>query len=146
VSGEIFLYNAFRKEYKMINPTHQRIPVGVLVIASFYLFGAIVLLISLFTNPIGVSRSIADAHGLSPAVDGFILPVVAGIALLIAYGLFTRAQWGYFLSLAYLLIFGCVSLWLLSQRVQQPYIGNAIWSFSVLVYLAWKRRDFLKTP
>jgi hypothetical protein len=129
----------------MINLARHHVPVGVQIIAVFYLFGAIVLLISLFTNPVGVSRSMADAHGLSPAADPFIVPVVAGIALLIAYGLFVQARWGCFLTLAYLIIFGSVSLWLLIQRAEQPYIGNAIWSFSVLVYLMWKRKNFLET-
>ena len=85
-----------------LNSIHKQIPLGVLLIAVFYLFGAIVLLISLFSNPVEVSRSIANAHGLPATVDGFILPAVIGIALLISYGLYSRAKWGYFFTLAYL--------------------------------------------
>jgi hypothetical protein len=128
---------------KKIKSMRTRIPVGVLLIAAIYLFGAIVLLISHFTHRVAVSRSIAAAHGLSPAADGFILPIVAGIALLISYGLFNRSRWGYFLTISYLLFFGGASLWMLSQRVQQPFIGNFIWSLLVLIYLTWKRKYFI---
>jgi hypothetical protein len=128
---------------KTIKTIRSRIPFGVLLIAAFYLFGAILLLITFFTNRVSVSRTIAASHGLSPAADGFILPIVAGLALLISYGLFTRSRWGYYLTIIYLVFFGCVSLWLISQKVQQPYIGNLIWSVLVLIYLVWKRRYFL---
>ena len=125
------------------NSVRTQISVGVSLIAGFYLFGAIVLLISLFTYPVVVSRSVADAHGLPPAVDAFILPIVACIALLIAYGLITCAKWGYFLTITYLFIFGSVSFWLMSQNMQQPYIGNSTWSVLALLYLVWKRKYFL---
>ena len=109
-----------------------------MLISLWYMFGAVVLLISLFTMPVGLGRTIADAHGLPAAVDGFIVPVVIGIALLISFGLFTRARWGYVLTIAYLLFLGIESLLLMRQGIQEPYLGNAIWSFLVLLYLAWK--------
>jgi hypothetical protein len=122
-----------------------RTPLGGVLIAGFYLIGAIVLLISIFTNPTAVSRTIADVHGLPPAADAGILPIVAGVALLIAYGLYTKTRWGYFLTMIYLLIFGGINFWLMSQNFQQPYIGNSTWSVLVLFYLAWKRKYFLST-
>lgn len=129
----------------MIHSSRTRTPIGILLIAGFYLFGAIVLLVSIFTNPGGVSRAIADAHGLPPAADPVILPIVAGIALLMAYGLVERARWGYFFTIAYLIAFGGVSLWLMSQNMQQPYIGNFTWSILALLYLLWKQSHFLGT-
>ena len=129
----------------MIHSSRTRTPIGIFLIAGFYLFGAIVLLISLFTNPSDVSRAIADAHGLSPAADRVVLPIVASIALLIAYGLFARTRWGYFFTVAYLTVFEGVSLWLMSQNMQQPYIGNFTWSVLALLYLIWKRSHFLGT-
>ena len=127
----------------MTKSIHPRPPIGVLLIAGFYLFGAGMLLISLFTNPVAVSRSIADAHGLTSAADTVILPIAAGIALLIAYGLLAGARWGYYLTLSYLIIFGGISLFLMGQSVQQPYIGNSTWTVLVLIYLVWKRKYFL---
>ena len=129
----------------MIHSSRTRTPVGIFLIAGFYLFGAIVLLLSIFTNPGGVSRAIADAHVLPRAADRVILPLVAGVARLIAFGLLVRAHWGYFLTIAYLTVFGGVSLWLMSQNMQQPYIGNSTWSGLALLYLIWKRSHFLGT-
>lgn len=123
----------------------RRTPLGVLLIAGFYLFGAVVLLVGMFTNPVGVSRTIADAHGLPPAFDALILPAVAVLAVLMAYGLVTVSRWGFFLTVIYLAAFGLVSLWLMIGNVQQPYIGNATWSLLALVYLIVKRNVFLKT-
>lgn len=125
------------------NSIRPQIPVGVFFIAGFYLFGAILLLISLFINPVVVCRTVAQAHSLPPVVDAFILPVIVCLALLIAYGLFTRARWGYLLTLIYLIIFGSVSFWLVSQNIQQPYIGNTTWSILALLFLVWKREYFL---
>jgi hypothetical protein len=109
----------------MEKTTGTQKPIGVLLIAAFYLLGALLLLISLITNPNAVSRTIADAHGLPPAADTFILPGVASVGILIAYGLFTRRRWGYFFTITYLLLFGSVNFWLMSQDLQQPYIGNS---------------------
>ena len=125
------------------NSIRPQIPVGVFFIAGFYLFGAILLLISLFINPVVVSRTVAQAHSLPPVIDAFILPVIVCLALLIAYGLFTRARWGYLLTLIYLIIFGSVSFWLVSQNIQQPYIGNTTWSILALLFLIWKWKYFL---
>lgn len=49
-------------------PRSERKPFGVLLIAGFYAFGAIVLLLGLFINPTGVSQVIAERHGLLPAL------------------------------------------------------------------------------
>ncbi|MEJ2600440.1 MAG: hypothetical protein P8Z00_19045, partial [Anaerolineales bacterium] len=98
------------------------------------------------TNPVGVSHSIAGAHGLPSAVEPVVLPIIAGSALLIAYGLYKRSRWGYFLTMTYLVLFGGVSFWLLSQSMQQPYIGNCTWAVSVIFYLLWKRQYFFASP
>ena len=121
----------------------KNIPLGVVLITVFYLYGAIVLFLTLFTNPVEAGRGLSASYGLSPAAGAWILPVVAVSAFLISFGLFTRSRWGYFLSITYFLYFGGVSLWLVLQSAQQPYIGNFIWSVMVLLYLAWKRKYFL---
>jgi hypothetical protein len=76
----------------MIKTHLRRTPLDVLLIAGFYLFGAVVLLISMFTNLAGVSRTIAEAHGLPPAFDTMILPAVTVLAVLMAYGLVTVSR------------------------------------------------------
>lgn len=122
----------------------QSVPIGVFLIASFYIFGAVVLLISLATNPVQVSRSIADVHGLVPIAGPWVLVVVAALALTIAYGLLFLARWGYFLTIAYLMVFGTVNLVLASaDSAWTVHAGNALWSVLVVLYLFFKRGVFL---
>jgi hypothetical protein len=127
---------------KKINSIRPRTPWGVLLISVFYMVGAVVLLISQHSIPVGLGRILASAYGLPVAADGLIVPIVIGMALLISFGLFVRTRWGYFLTVAYLLFLGIESLALMRQGVQQPYLGNAIWSWLVLLYLAWKWKYF----
>ena len=129
----------------MFNINRRRVPLGIMMIASFYLFGAGVLLVSMFTNPVGVSRIIADAHGLSPTIGTWILLVIAALAVLIAFGLLTVSRWGFFLTIIYMAVFGSISVLLMLHSFQQPHIGNATWSLLVLVYLSAKRKFFLRT-
>ncbi len=75
-------------------PHSERKPLGVLLIAGFYAFGAIVLLFGLFINPTEVSRVIAERHGLLPIFGIAILPIVAALGLVIAYGLYSLSRWG----------------------------------------------------
>ena len=119
-------------------PRSQRKPLGVLLIAGFYAFGAIVLLFGLFINPTEVSQVIAERHGLSPSSGIAILPIVAALGLVIAYGLYSLSRWGFFLTIAYLIYFGGVSIALgglnfvlTGQEALQAYFGNLLWSVLV---------------
>src|SRR5512139_4059277 len=91
-------------------PPGERKPLGVVLIAGFYAFGAIVLLFGLFINPTGVSRVIAERHGLLPSFGVAIIPIVAAFGLIIAYGLYSLSRWGFFVTIAYLIYFGGVSI------------------------------------
>ena len=131
-------------------PHSERKPLGVLLIAGFYAFGAIVLLIGLFINPAEVSRVIAERHGLSPSFGITILPIVSALGLVIAYGLYTLSRWGFFVTILYLIYFGGASIALgglnfvlTSQEALQAYFGNLIWSVLVITYLVVVRRRFL---
>lgn len=134
--------------------THfKHIPLGILLVAAFYMFGALALLISIFINPVGASRAVALVHGLSPVVGIEILLAVAALALVLAYGLITLSRWGFILTLAYLLYLGAVSLvmgglnfaWT-GQPGMQVYFGILLWSALVIVYLLIVRRRFLSAP
>jgi hypothetical protein len=52
-----------------VNSIRTRTPLGVLLISVFYMFGAIVLLISLFLIPVGPERTIATTYGLPVAAE-----------------------------------------------------------------------------
>jgi hypothetical protein len=121
------------------------IPIGLLFIAIFYTFGAVVLVIFLFADPIRTSNVIAKVHGLPGSTGNWILPFIAGLGLLIAYGLFSLSRWGYLLTILYLGYFGSVSVMLLRTHGDAVYLGNLIWSVLVILYLAVVRKRFQAT-
>jgi hypothetical protein len=84
-----------------INSKHK--PLGIILVSGFYTFGAIVLLIGLFINPIQVNSSIAERHGLPPTTGSWFLLVITGLALIMAWGLFSLSLWGYGLNILGLL-------------------------------------------
>lgn len=123
------------------------VPLGVLLISSFYAFGAIVLLAFLFINPAEPSSMIAERHGLPASTGTWILLVVAGLGLLIAYGLVSLSRWGYVLTVLYLIYFGSVNWFLSSTKGNLLNFGNLFWSFLVILYLILVRnRFFVKNP
>lgn len=118
------------------------IPLGLLFIVVFYIFGAVVLLILLFTDPAQASRAIAEAHGLPTSTGNWLLALITALSLLIAYGLFSLSRWGYTLTLFYLAYFGSVNGWMLSRHVNAVHLGNLVWSLLVMIYLILIRRHF----
>lgn len=130
----------------------KRIPIGVLLIAAFYIFGAFVLVASIFANPIGASQVIAKAHGLSPIMGVEILVAVVALALVLAYSLVSLSRWGFFLAIAYSLYLAGISLvmgglnflWT-GQAEMQIYFGNFLWSVLVVIYLLLVRHRFFST-
>jgi hypothetical protein len=130
----------------------KNIPAGVLLIAAFYIFGALVLLVSVFADPAGVSQDIAKAHGLSPIMGVEILVAVAALALILAYGLISLSRWGFFLAILYSIYLAGVSLvmgglnflWT-GQAEMQISFGNFLWSLLVVIYLFIVRRRFFST-
>jgi len=116
-------------------------PMGVRLIALFYFLGAVVLLLSMFFNYTEMARQMAVMHGL-PAEWKLALPAAVVLALAIAYGLYSRARWGYALTIVYLLYQGTTSYFLSVPEGTQPFLGNFFWSLMVVLYLGWKWRTF----
>lgn len=128
----------------MVQTSQKRVGFGVGLISLFYLFGAIVLLVTLFTNPAETASIMADRHGLSPETGVWFLPVLAVLGLAISYGLFSLSRWGFFLTVTYLLYFAGISLYLGYEKPGSVYVGNALWSIVVLIYLVvFARKRFL---
>jgi len=126
-------------------------PLSIMLIAGFYIFGAIALLISTFVNATEASKLIAEVHGISPIVGKDILPVVAVLALIISYGLFSLSKWGYFLTLVYVLYTGIVGLVrgglgfaTTGEAALQAYFGSILWSVLVVICLIAARRHFFR--
>lgn len=126
------------------------IPPGVLLIAAFYIFGAFVLLVSIFTNPVGASQAIARVHGLSAVMGVKVLVAIAALALVMAYGLISLSRWGFFLAISYLIYIASISLLMgglsflwTGQAELRITIGNFLWSLLAGIYLLIVRSSFL---
>lgn len=135
---------------KTIKP--KKLPIGVLLITSFYVFGALILFVNVFTNPVGVRETIARAHGLSPVIGLESVLVVAVLAFNLAYELIRLSCWGFLLTIGYSLYLYTVSLvmgglsfaWT-GQPETKIYFGNFLWSGLVVIYLFAARQHFFKT-
>lgn len=130
--------------------TLKNIPLGVLLISAFNIFGALVLLISIFTNPTGVSQAIATAHGFSSNMGVEILVVISAMAFVVAYGLISLSRWGFFLAIVYSFFLAGVSLFqgglrllCTGQEEVRGFVGNLLWSLLVVIYLIIARSSFI---
>jgi hypothetical protein len=77
------------------------------------------------------------------------VPVIVALALVMAYGLYVGARWGFFLAVGYLLYLAVISLVMgglnLSRTgtpVNPLFFGNFVWSALVLAYLLIVRSYF----
>ncbi|MEC1375248.1 hypothetical protein P9D39_13155 [Heyndrickxia oleronia] len=118
-------------------------PIGISIISYYYIYGAFILFItSIFyeshINEIGIS----DRFGLTHVPEQFMRLVVASITLIIIYGYMKLKKWGFWLMIVYSILFGTISLVLTLTYNQQPYIGNMIWSFIVLLYTLYTHKSF----
>ena len=126
--------------------------VGIIAISLIYIFGAFVLFLSMFTNYAGVAEQITTRHGLPLDIKFIVLPVIAILAIVMSYGLYSHSRWGFFLTLIYHIYFGSVSFILfLSGTVGNlsgidqslSFLGSFIWSLLVIIYLIFNRRIFM---
>ncbi|MDI3310563.1 MAG: hypothetical protein QJR05_03950 [Thermoanaerobacterium sp.] len=114
---------------------------GITLIGYFYIFGAIVLLVTLFTNSAD-EFGIAVRVGLPNIPENIVKILLVVISLVIAYGYLKLEKWGYWFMTTYSIYFLIVSLILSLQYKQQPFYGNVIWSIIVLMYTLRKRKYF----
>jgi hypothetical protein len=130
----------------------KNVPIGILLIASFYVFGAFILMIGVFNNPTGVRETVARAHGLLPSIGTEIALAVAALALLLAYGLIRVSRWGFILTISYSIFICLVNLiscsfdftWTPSAEKQISF-GNFLFSALVIIYLLIVRKRFSET-
>ena len=121
----------------------EKRPFGITLIGYFYIFGAIVLIATLFTNTtqqFGVSLR----FGVPNVQENIMRAFVVIISLIMAYGYLKLEKWGYWFMIIYTLYFLVVSILLSKQYKCQPFYGNVIWSAIVLLYTLGKRKYFVK--
>lgn len=100
----------------------EKRPSEITLIGYFYVFGAFVLIITLFTNATELF-GIAVRFGLPNVPENIMRTVVAIIFLIIAYGYLRLEKWGYWLMITYTLYFLVVSIALSKQYNQQLFYG-----------------------
>lgn len=127
----------------------RNVPIGVLFLASFYVFGAFIILTWVFIDPTAVSGTIARSHGFLPVMGTGIVLVVAALALTLAYGLVRLSRWGFILTIIYSMyvcLINLISNTLASTWPIYPknrlYFGNFVFSALVIAYLLFVRRHF----
>lgn len=121
-------------------------PLGVSLISYFYIFGAIVLLYTVIFNDVNADPTgIADRFGVPGVPEQPMRILVAIFSMGMVYGYIRLKKWGFWLMITYSAFFGLVSLTLISNLHQQPFVGNLIWSIIVLAYTFYVRSSFFKT-
>lgn len=119
----------------------QERPLGLTLFGCFYIFGAFVLIVTLFTNPTE-QFGISVRFGLPNVPENIMRALVSVISLIMAYGYLKLKKWGYWFMIIYTIYFLVVSIYLLIQYGQQPFFGNVLFSITVLIYTLNKRRYF----
>jgi uncharacterized membrane protein (DUF2068 family) len=118
------------------------IPVGVLLIAGFYIFGAAVLVILFIANASNAASQIATRHGLPAVTGNWILLAAACLGILIGTGLLSLSRWGYVFTIAYLGYFLAVNLYQSKGELATISFGNVVFAAVVIIYLFLVRRRF----
>lgn len=121
-------------------------PLGVSLISFYYIFGAIVLLITAIFFDVNAS-SIGTAFGVPGVPERFMRILVAIFSIEMIYGYIRLKKWGFWLMITYSAFFGLVSFSLsrISNQHQQPFVENLIFSIIVLAYTFYVRESFFKT-
>lgn len=114
-------------------------PFGIALIGYFYIFGAIILLLTLgIKQEIGINVRLGVPYLPEIAVRIFI----ALFSIIMAYGYLNLKKWGYWTMVIYSIIFLAVSIHQVNLYHSQPFIGNIIFSIIVILYTFVKRRNF----
>jgi len=119
----------------------EKRPLGVTFIGYFYIFGALVLIATLFTNATD-QYGIALRFGVPQVPENIIRVAVAIFTIVMAYGYLKLDKWAFWLMIAYSIYFLVISISLYQQYAQPLFCGNAIWSVIVLIYTLSKSEYF----
>lgn len=114
-------------------------PLGVTLIGCFYIFGAVVLILTLGIKQ-GIQINIR--FGVPSLPETIVRLFVVALSFIMTYGYLKLEKWGYWLMIFYSVAFLIISLNQLSVYNSQPFLGNAIFSLLVIVYTYTKRRYF----
>lgn len=114
-------------------------PFGIIFIGWFYIFGAIILFLTLgVKQEVGINMRFGVPFLPETAVRLF----VAIFSVIMAYGYFNLKKWGYWSIIIYSLVFLVISINQVNNYHSQPFIGNMIFSLIVILYTFMHRHSF----
>ncbi|MGF9978202.1 hypothetical protein [Viridibacillus arvi] len=110
-------------------------PIGVTLISFFYIFGAVVLLLtSIFYHHEPNGIGIAERFGTPNAPERLVRVLLALATFAMVYGYANLKKWGFWSMTVYSILFGLLSMTLMTAQNIQPFLGNLIWSLIIIVY------------
>jgi hypothetical protein len=122
---------------------NKKRPLGITFIGYFYIFGAVILIITLFTNAAD-EFGISVRFGLPFIPENIMRAIISIISIILAFGYLRLKKWGYWFMLTYTIYFLIASITLSQQYKRQLFYGNVIWSITVLIYTLTKSKYFNK--
>ena len=109
-------------------------------IGGFYIFGGIIVLLSLIFNGSGLNM----IFGV-PNIPDYIVKLLVGIIYIpLGYLYINRIKNSNWIVLALAIIFFCISASLTTEFNAQPFIGNLIYSLVVIIVTAISRKEFTR--
>lgn len=114
-------------------------PIGISLIGYFYIFGAIVLIL---TSGIKQQIDINVRFGVPFLPEIAVRIFIAVFSIIMAYGYLNLKKWGYWTMIIYSIVFSIISANQVNIYHSQPFIGNIIFSLIVLLYTFIKRHSF----
>lgn len=107
-------------------------------IGGFYIFGGIIILLSLIFN----GSALNIAFDLPNVPDYIVKLIVSLIYIPLGYLYINRIKNSNWVVLVLAIIFGCISASLTTKYNTQPFIGNLVYSCFVIVMTFLKRKEF----
>ena len=110
-------------------------------IGRFYIFGGIIVLLSLIFNGSGLNM----IFGV-PNIPDYIIKLLVGIIYIpLGYLYINRIKNSNWIILALAIIFFCISASLTTEFNTQPFIGNLIYSLFVIITTIMRRKEFINS-
>lgn len=110
-------------------------PIGITFISYFQMLGSIVLLMAIKNEQ---TPAFNMRFGVPFLPELLVKILVIGFGILIAFGYLKQTNWGFWSMLVYSVLFCGMSF----LQETQPFIGNAIYSFIVIIYTLRHIHDF----
>lgn len=123
--------------------------IGISLISAFFIFGALVLLVTVFMALIS-NNGFTDKFGISYRIGILILPeyvsriALAILSIVMAIGLLKYKRWGFWLFEVYSLYMIIVNITLCIINFDSLFFGNLISGLLFLTFVFSRRKLYLR--